>query len=64
MMISEDLHQLEGLLYLGTKFFSLPCVILVIIMDISVGTFKSTERGGELVLDNFNLNHLNKLLHI
>ena len=32
----------------------------------NVGTFKSTKRrgGGEPVLDNFNLNHLNKLFHI
>ena len=29
-----------------------------------VGTFKSTEWGGESVLENFSLNHFNQLLHI
>ena len=33
-MISEDMHHLEGLLFLGTKVFSLACVMPTIIMDI------------------------------
>jgi hypothetical protein len=34
MNISKDLHQLEGILYLGTNFFSFSCITLVIFTDI------------------------------
>ena len=34
MINLEDLHQLEGILYQGTKIFYLDCVTLAIIMDI------------------------------
>ena len=54
----------ETHLFVLSKMYLGILTLIKITGEKSVGNFKSTKRGGELVLDNFNLNHFNQLLHI